>query len=134
VRTVHGVGYAFSGSAAVLVPAPGPGPEATPFVYRLTWAGGMTALDEGEYVIGRHPGSIVPITADGVSRRHARLVVGHGQAVLEDLGSRNGTYLGGERVTGPRVVLDGSVFRLGSLALTFLAAPAPGVSETQDDG
>jgi DNA-binding winged helix-turn-helix (wHTH) protein len=134
VRTVHGLGYAFCGAASVLVSAQSGGAEATPFVYRLAWADGMTALDEGEYVIGRHPGSIVPITADGVSRRHARLVVGQGQAVLEDLGSRNGTYLGDERVMAPRVVLDGTVFRLGSLALTFLAAPAPRASETQDDG
>jgi DNA-binding winged helix-turn-helix (wHTH) protein len=134
VRTVHGVGYAFCGAATVLVPAEGLAPtEAAPFAYRLAWAEGVVALTEGEYVIGRHPGSIVPIAADGVSRRHARLVVGHGQAVLEDLGSRNGTFVGDERVTTPRVLRDGAAFRLGSLSLTFRAAPAPSISETQDD-
>jgi DNA-binding winged helix-turn-helix (wHTH) protein len=132
VRTVHGVGYAFCGDATALVPALAAGLEPLPFVYRLAWADGMAALTEGEYVIGRHSGSIVPITVHGVSRRHARLVIGNGQAVLEDLGSRNGTYVGDERVMSPRILGDGAIFRLGSLSLTFLAAPAPSFSETQD--
>jgi hypothetical protein len=71
IRTVHGVGYAFCGEA--IEDAPSPRPEAEcPFVYRLVWDGGIVALAEGEYVLGRHSESIVPIEAATVSRRHAR--------------------------------------------------------------
>src|SRR4029450_7118064 len=50
----HGGGSAFCGEA--VEDAPSPRPEADrPFVYRLVWDGGIVALAEGEYVLGRHP-------------------------------------------------------------------------------
>ena len=42
--------------------------------------------------------------------------------VIEDVGSRNGTFVNSERVTGKRALLDGDVLRLGKVLLTFNVA------------
>jgi pSer/pThr/pTyr-binding forkhead associated (FHA) protein len=52
------------------------------------------ALTDGENVIGRDPTSAVLLDVAGVSRRHVQIVVGDRGAVLEDLGSMNGTRIG----------------------------------------
>ena len=132
IRTVHGLGYAFCGEAAQHGPAAGRGTE-VPFVYRLTWQGGLVALAEGEYVLGRHAECAVPIEAGNISRRHARLRISDGQAVLEDLGSRNGTFVSGGRIEGPARLADGDEFRLGSVPFTFRATRTVIFPETCDD-
>ena len=129
VRTVHGIGYAFCGEATSTGPV-APAAE-SPFVYRLEWAGGLIALAEGEYLLGRHPDSIVPTSAAGVSRRHARLRISGGQAVLEDLGSRHGTFVNDRRLDSPATLATGDRFRLGMLPFTLLVS-RPAFSETRD--
>src|SRR5262245_26408023 len=57
VRTVHGIGYAFCGTATTLGPG-SPGGERQ-FVYRLHWQEGVVALAEGDHVLGRHSDSVV---------------------------------------------------------------------------
>jgi DNA-binding winged helix-turn-helix (wHTH) protein len=131
VRTVHGFGYAFCGEAGELGPAAFPEAD-RPFVYRLVWEGGLVALAEGEYLLGRHPNSVVPLDAGGVSRRHARLKISNGQAILEDLGSRNGTFTIGERLANPARLVDGDEFRLGSVAFTFRVSRTSSFPETLD--
>jgi DNA-binding winged helix-turn-helix (wHTH) protein len=129
IRTVHGFGYAFCGEAveqAAGAPAEGR------YVYRLAWEGGLVALAEGEYLLGRHPHSVVPTDRDTVSRRHARLRITGGEAVLEDLGSRNGTFVRGERLAGPARLLDGDEFRVGSVSITFRVSLTQAESETRD--
>ena len=131
IRTVHGFGYAFCGEAAE--PEPAALPEAErPFVYRLAWEGGLVALAEGEYLLGRHPNSVVPTDTGAVSRRHARLRISGGQAILEDLGSRNGTFVMGERLVGPARLGNGDEFRLGSALFTFRVFRTPPFPETSD--
>jgi pSer/pThr/pTyr-binding forkhead associated (FHA) protein len=76
-------------------------------------------LDEGENVLGRDDGLAVTLRWSGVSRRHARIVVTGGRAVLEDLGSKNGTFLRDRRLTQPASLADGDAFRLGRLYLVF---------------
>jgi DNA-binding winged helix-turn-helix (wHTH) protein len=131
VRTVHGLGYAFCGEAVEDAPVPRPEAE-RPFVYRLSWKGGLVALAEGEYVLGRHADSIVPVDAETVSRRHALLRIGQGRAVLEDLGSHNGTFAAGERLSGPRTLADGDEFKLGSVSFVFIVLRSTSILETRD--
>ena len=70
-------------------------------------------LREGENVLGREDGVTVRITVGGVSRRHARIVVRADQTTVEDLGSKNGTFCGGDRISSPRPLKDGDLIRLG---------------------
>jgi pSer/pThr/pTyr-binding forkhead associated (FHA) protein len=76
-------------------------------------------LLEGVNVIGRAVGAAIPIDAPGVSRHHARIVVTHGEAAVEDLGSKNGTHVDGSRITTPWHLSDGNEIRLGTVVLTF---------------
>ena len=138
IRTVHGFGYAFCGEAveeasgAPAESAPGAPPRTARYVYRLSWEGGVAALAEGEYLLGRHPHSVVPTDRDTVSRRHARLRVADGEAVLEDLGSRNGTFVFGQRLAAPARLADGDEFRVGSVAITFRVSLSQTETETRD--
>jgi len=96
VRTVHGVGYAFSGEAVEDAAArAGRRRRSAP---RLIWEQEVFALRIGESVLGRDEDVAVRIDAPGVSRHHARIVVTEDQAAIEDLGSKNGTYLRGRRL------------------------------------
>jgi pSer/pThr/pTyr-binding forkhead associated (FHA) protein len=80
-------------------------------------------LADGEHVLGRgrEPGAI---DSDTVSRRHARILVSAGEATIEDLRSKNGTFVGDELVRSARALKDRDEIRLGSVRLTFRAALA----------
>jgi FHA domain len=66
-----------------------------------------------EMTLGRAPGSTVVLADPTVSRLHARIHNGGGQLVIEDAGSSHGTYLDGERLTGPAPLRDGARIRIG---------------------
>lgn len=120
IRTVHGFGYAFEGAAN---PAPLPG-------CRLVWGEREVPLEEGENVLGRDPSARASIPDASLSRRHARITVRGGTATLEDLESKNGTFVGETRVTKPTVLSDGDAVRLGLVNLVFRSA-AGGLSTTK---
>jgi pSer/pThr/pTyr-binding forkhead associated (FHA) protein len=58
-------------------------------------------LREGVFVLGRADTADIVLDDSEVSRRHARLLVDDGDVVVEDLGTQNGTWVGGERVEQP---------------------------------
>ena len=76
-------------------------------------------MPAGESVIGRDRGCAVHIDADSVSRHHARLNVTGREVSIEDLGSKNGTWVAGERIHGTVPLTDGTTFRLGSETVRF---------------
>jgi pSer/pThr/pTyr-binding forkhead associated (FHA) protein len=86
---------------------------------------------EGENTIGRDPRSLVWIDASGVSRRHALIRVGDGGITIEDLGSSNGTFVGGREIHGPHELTDGDTIELGTAAIAFRAWPGGGPPETE---
>src|SRR5262249_27836919 len=113
IRTVHRFGYAFCGEVAA-------GSQGrSVFHYRLVWEGQEIMLSPGEYLLGREPGVAVWIDDSEVSRRHARIVVGADGATLEDLGSKNGTKLRGERIRSVSKLTDRDETRIGWLAMIF---------------
>lgn len=115
LRTVHRFGYAFFGPVAVVEGEQAP--LGAPF--GVVWGERRIVLLAGENVIGRAPEARVFVDLARVSRRHARIVVADGRAVLEDLGSKNGTFLRGERLTQPTELVDGDEIWAGSLVLVF---------------
>lgn len=121
IRTVHRIGYAFFGSVESDRRVEPPRATASTS-YWLTLPNRQLALSDGDNVIGRDPEVSVPLQFPGVSRRHARIVIFEGIATIHDLGSKNGTWVRGERLTAPCVLQDGDELRVGSMLLTFRAA------------
>ena len=117
IRTAHGFGYAFCGDATNGPGAADPASE-RPSCW-LEWGRRRFPLSIGEHVIGRDPDVEVRLDASTVSRRHARLVITAEAAVLEDFGSKNGTFRADARVTEPIELADGDDIRIGSLLVTF---------------
>ena len=68
-------------------------PNASRATCRILWDSRTIPLSEGPNVIGRDPAATVFVDSSTVSRRHAVIVVSADGATLEDLGSKNGTYL-----------------------------------------
>jgi pSer/pThr/pTyr-binding forkhead associated (FHA) protein len=64
------------------------------------------------------------IPSDLVSRQHARIVVSGERAKLEDLGSKNGTLVGGRRIEQGTELADGDEIWIGPARLVFCAAGA----------
>jgi len=60
--------------------------------------GQLHLLKEGEFVVGRSKEVSIAVHDDGISRHHFKIVVKNSQAVIEDLGSTNGTYVNGFKV------------------------------------
>ena len=81
-----------------------------------TAAGVVAAGSRQRLVLGRAPGCEVVLTGQHVSRRHAALVRRQDGWWVEDLGSRNGTFCGGERLSQRRLV-NGDVLLLGDEAV-----------------
>jgi DNA-binding winged helix-turn-helix (wHTH) protein len=129
VRTVHRFGYAFCGTVRKDSRSGGRGPaDATCWVI---WKMGQIALREGENVLGRDRDVAVWFESVDVSRRHARISIAGGEAILEDLDSKNGTYVGGARVTAPRRLEDGDQISVGSTVVTFRVAAGGASTESR---
>ena len=126
VRTVHRFGYSFREAPADDGPLGGPQAR-----FRIIWANGRAGLGEGEHVLGRDPDLRIFLDEPGVSRRHAVIRVVAEQATLEDLGSKNGTFVSDQRLDAPRQLADGDVIRIGSVAITFKALQAWGSTHTE---
>lgn len=124
VRTAHGVGYAFSGETRESG-GTAPAPAQAARRHWLVWNDRAIVLQQTDNILGRDPACSIWIDAPGVSRRHARICVpessGKAIALLEDLGSTNGTYLGGKQIAGTVPLDDGDVITLGEATVTFRA-------------
>lgn len=120
IRTVHGVGYAFCGRASDSDHV-APDEIGSTMRFWLTWKNQTFVLSEGDNTIGRDPRCEVWVDHSGVSRRHARIQVGHDAKppVLTDLESTNGTFVGGKRVADGTPLTDGDSIKIGSVTLKF---------------
>jgi EmrB/QacA subfamily drug resistance transporter len=88
-------------------------------------AAGRTIAIRAGVVLGRGEGIELTIADDEMSRRHARVVADASGAIVEDLGSLNGTFVNGERIGSPRRLVSGDRIKVGTSILRFVAAPAP---------
>ena len=140
IRTAHRFGYAFCGESLdasdrtdrrgsladeVITRSASPSGESsspTSFCW-LIKDGKRLPLGSGENIVGRESddGSI-RLDSPTVSRRHARISIATNGASLEDLGSKNGTFVRGEPVTAVVPLIDGDEIRVGSVVLRFRTA------------
>jgi DNA-binding winged helix-turn-helix (wHTH) protein len=129
VRTVPKFGYAFrhpaSPASAGALMSPGSAR------FRLAWPGGRAALTDGDYVLGRDPDLELFLDAHDVSRRHARITIVGNDASIEDLESKNGTFVSDRRVNSSTSLVDGASIRIGSVRLTFTKVQNRGSTQSE---
>ncbi|MEM6689672.1 MAG: SpoIIE family protein phosphatase [Planctomycetota bacterium] len=76
-------------------------------------------LEEVETTLGRHPDCHIVVEAGAVSRFHAKIVRQDEECVLEDSGSRNGTFLNGRMISSPSPLSTGDVIRISDVEFIF---------------
>jgi hypothetical protein len=89
--------------------------------FRLCYRDQEFDLVEGEFAIGRNASCQLVLEDGLVSRRHAILTVSSQGVAVEDLNSRNGVTVNGERLVGLRYLMDGDVVQIGSEPLRMSA-------------
>jgi DNA-binding winged helix-turn-helix (wHTH) protein len=99
IRTVHGFGYAFSGDVTTSKGQRRP-------VATLLCEGQRHLLYDGENSVGRAQDCSVLLTGAAVSRYHALIVVTDREISIEDLDSRNGTYVDGQKIRSSIIVCE----------------------------
>ena len=124
IRTVRRFGYGFC--APVTTVEVSPFPSLSGGGGWVIWGNRSIAIGGSECVLGRSLDADIRFDVPGVSRRHARIVVDGEYVAVEDLGSQNGTYLRGERITGRAVLTDGDEVRLGPVSIVFRHVTADG--------
>jgi hypothetical protein len=141
LRKLEGLGLV----ASVREEPPPAQPQATlaqrkpSFSRKRTLVGSLTPDDrpdsvypllDAEYTIGRAPDNGIVIADGSVSATHARIERTPEGFAIEDLQSRNGTFVNGEKLEGKRLLADGDLIRLGKVMMTFNIARESKPSDT----
>lgn len=123
IRTVHGVGYAFTGAIQA-------GDDGAAARYWLVSGSRRLRLSEGQNDIGRDPRAAIWLDSPRASRRHARIIIADETAILEDLGSKNCTRVNDRLVTQPTSLSDGDAIQIGSSVFVFRVLNTTSSTET----
>jgi pSer/pThr/pTyr-binding forkhead associated (FHA) protein len=89
-------------------------------------AGREISVPVSEFLIGRGEECHLRPRSDAISRQHCAIIVGEKEVVMRDLGSKNGSYVNGERVEGERVVRAGDQIQFGPLQFELVTEHALG--------
>lgn len=116
VRTVYGFGYAFSADLSRTADA---APRRNELTWRLIWGSREIVLARGPNIIGRGGESVVWIDDASVSRQHAVIAVSDADVTIEDLDSKNGTFVQGRRIAQRQQLADGDEVILGRVPMIF---------------
>ena len=84
----------------------------------------------GDYVIGREAGCEIVVAADGVSRRHAKLIVNFDHSSIEDIGSSNGTFVAERKILEKTRLFPNQIIRLGTVTMQLRRLKTDDASET----
>lgn len=131
IRTVHRFGYS---CCADLAEPTGTAQVDGPPLCWLLKDRRRLPLAPGENILGRERDNGIAIESHTVSRRHARITVSERGAMLEDLESKNGTFLREARVKAPAALADGDQIRLGSVVMHFRMASGSRTATWGDAG
>lgn len=115
IRTVHRVGYALD------IPSAPRAPVSSAAAARwLTLGHRRLPLASGENIVGRDEAASVRLDDPMVSRRHARILVSGAGALVEDLGSKNGTFIDGQPIAaGPMPLRNGLRLAFGTVLVIY---------------
>ena len=80
--------------------------------------GAVIAINKPQFIIGRLPECNLRIESKALSRRHAQIDVKDGSVTVKDLGSTNGTFVDGQKITGEVELKNGQTLRVGPLETT----------------
>jgi pSer/pThr/pTyr-binding forkhead associated (FHA) protein len=97
---------------------------------------GMSILLDDELLIGRHADGAGRLADDEeISRSHARITLDRsGFCAIEDLGSTNGTFVNGLRISGPQTLSVGDTVELGGTTLVVRELPIPATEHSLKAG
>jgi predicted component of type VI protein secretion system len=70
-------------------------------------------LDKNEFIVGREQTADIIVSDPEISRRHARVFFQNNGYIIEDLGSTNGTFVNGQKISGPYLLRPGEVVNFG---------------------
>lgn len=129
VQTVHGFGYRFFEGAA-----PEGATVETPPEDFVCWLVNQTyefRIAEGTNIIGRDPGAAIRLDSPRVSRTHARLLRRGRDVSIEDLGSKNGTFVRGARINVRCPLSHDDEVQIGPIAFRFRIVDAPAKAPTE---
>jgi len=134
IKTIRREGYRWETPVKAAADRPVRAAEAgsslRPHRFRLVLDDREIQLLEGENVVGRDPDAALWIDHPSVSRKHARIAIGAGKATLEDLVSKNGTFLNGKKIERRMPLTDGDELRIGPETVVFReSSPATTRSE-----
>jgi DNA-binding winged helix-turn-helix (wHTH) protein len=126
VETLERRGYRFIAPVELVgsLPRPATSDDARVTVVRLVCDDRSVPVGEGTHVIGRDPGAAIWVDSSLASRRHAALVVTPASITVEDLGSRNGTFVNGARIDAVSRLVHGDELRVGPARFIVHAASA----------
>ena len=119
IKTHHGIGYSFTTDVRELSVAAAATEEWGPRS-QLRFGVRRVALGQGTNTIGRDPDADVYVNDASVSRHHARITIHGATAQVEDLESKNGTWVADTRITHPTLLQPGTVVIFGSVEAVFL--------------
>lgn len=122
IRTVHGFGYAFC--------CPVTTDEVRSPAAFVSFRGRDFPLHDGTNSLGRDPSTDVQIDDSTVSRRHAVIAIRDDNVIIEDLDSKNGTFVNGAKVTGSAPLADRDTIVLGDVSLVFRRSRIPSSTVT----
>ena len=93
------------------------------FRYVLSVEGREIDLSDGEATLGRSRTSTVRLEHESVSRSHALLTLNNGEAIVKDLNSSNGTYVGGKRISRETRLQTGDRIQIGAAVVDLRILP-----------
>jgi pSer/pThr/pTyr-binding forkhead associated (FHA) protein len=88
-------------------------------------------LTNGEHIIGRDPSLTIRLESPKISRHHARVTVSGRDVSIEDLDSKNGTFVAGERIAAPTRLASGDEIHIGPIRLRLKLVEDPANTETE---
>ncbi len=119
IKTHHGIGYSFAAQTTEMGSfGAHPGAEGPKLVLHVI--GRRIMLVPGINRVGRDNDVNVHLNDASVSRAHARIIVEGATATVEDLSSKNGTWVNGVPTHGPQVLTDGDELMFGSIRARFV--------------